>query len=63
MKFNEKPDYYFMKRLFRGVMERERISYDFDYDWCHLETDKNYNNGKLSLEIRPKETKFVEEEE
>ena len=52
-----------MKRLFRGVMERERISYDFDYDWCHLETDKNYNNGKLSLEIRPKETKFVEEEE
>lgn len=36
LKFNEKPDYAFLRRLFLGVMERENYEYNFDYDWCHM---------------------------
>merc|ERR1712217_688991 len=32
-KFEEQPDYNFVKRLFRDLAFREGIKYDLDFDW------------------------------
>ncbi len=37
LKFEEKPDYSFLRKLLRNVAERENIFYDFyNYDWVTL---------------------------
>lgn len=37
LKFEEKPDYSFLKKLLRNVAEKENIFYDFyNYDWVTL---------------------------
>lgn len=42
LKFDEKPDYSFLKRLLRAVAEREGIFYDFyNYDWVTIKPIEN----------------------
>ncbi len=35
LKFEEKPDYAFIKGLFRQAMERNDYKMDYKYDWTH----------------------------
>ena len=37
LKFEEKPDYSFLKKLLRNIADKENIFYDFyNYDWVTL---------------------------
>ena len=50
LKFDEKPDYSFLKELLRNVAQKEKIFYDFyNYDWVTL---KNINDVVLILNFR-----------
>ncbi len=40
LKFEDKPDYAFLRRLFKDLMERENLKVDFDYDWCSLDEER-----------------------
>ena len=36
LKFEDRPDYTFLKKLFRDLMERLGYEMDYAYDWCSL---------------------------
>lgn len=33
-------------------MEREEIVYDFNYDWCELNEERELESSKIKIEIR-----------
>lgn len=33
MRFEDRPDYVFMRRLFKDLFYREGLTYDFNFDW------------------------------
>jgi hypothetical protein len=33
LKFDEKPDYNYLKRLFKDLMHKSGYDYDYQYDW------------------------------
>jgi len=40
LRFEDKPNYSYLRNLFLDLMEREDIVYDFNYDWCSLNEEK-----------------------
>ena len=34
LRFEDKPDYGYLKRLFKDLFCREGFAYDYEYDWC-----------------------------
>jgi casein kinase 1 len=52
LKFEDKPDYTFLRRLFRELMEREGYKMDFDYDWCNLEEERVIESSKVKIELK-----------
>lgn len=40
MKFDEKPDYLFLKSLFKDLFIRSRFEYDYVYDWNIVAQEK-----------------------
>lgn len=36
LQFEDKPDYHFLRQLFRSVFHRENFSYDYIFDWTVL---------------------------
>lgn len=34
------------------LMEREEIVYDFNYDWCELNEERELESSKIKIEIR-----------
>jgi hypothetical protein len=40
LKFDDRPDYGFLKRLIKTIAERESIEFDYNFDWV---TKKNEN--------------------
>ena len=43
MRFDDRPDYGFLKRLIKTVAEREKIEIDYVYDWV-TKKQENVNN-------------------
>ena len=41
MRFEDKPDYKYLKQLFRDLFVREGFAYDYVYDWCKNATRGN----------------------
>lgn len=35
LKFQEKPDYNYLKKLFKDLFYRSGFDYDYHYDWSH----------------------------
>lgn len=33
LKFDERPDYTYLRSIFRGLLAREGLSYDYNFDW------------------------------
>lgn len=54
LKFEEKPDYRFLRKLFRDLAERIGLPIDYRYDWTLLPARKQIATNTLSL--------FVEKE-
>ena len=40
LKFEDKPDYNFLRRLFKDLFNRNGYEYDYVYDWCILDKPK-----------------------
>eukprot|EP01071_Lankesteria_metandrocarpae_P006132 Lankesteria_metandrocarpae@DN4251_c0_g1_i1.p1 len=36
LRFQDKPDYIYLRRLFKELFFREGHSYDFTFDWCYI---------------------------
>jgi hypothetical protein len=54
LKFEEKPDYNFLRRMFRDLFERIGFELDFQYDWTEFEESIEYETHKIQLEILKK---------
>jgi hypothetical protein len=54
LKFEERPDYKFMRRLFRDLFDRVGFSWDYNFDWCNFELKKQIETPNLQIKIEKK---------
>jgi serine/threonine protein kinase len=40
LRFDDRPDYGFLKRLIKTIAEREKIEFDYQFDWVKKQDDK-----------------------
>ena len=40
LKFDDRPDYSFLRRLLKGISEREGYGIDYNFDWNYFTHDK-----------------------
>ena len=52
LRFEDKPNYSYLRNLFLDLIDREGINYNYDFDWCHLNEEKTLENSKIKIEIR-----------
>jgi len=50
LRFEERPDYAYLKRMFKDLFFRENYQYDFIYDWTILNFNKNSRNEERTKE-------------
>ena len=55
LKFDQQPDYVYLRNLFRTIMNRYQYQYDWQFDWCLLQNNvSTYNvGGAPALQITP----------
>lgn len=41
LRFEDKPDYNFLKNLIRKMAERENIKFDYEFDWSSKNNSSN----------------------
>jgi len=41
LRFEDKPDYDYLHRLFRDLMTKQNLEFNYDFDWIHIEDDKS----------------------
>lgn len=41
-----------MRNLFLDLMEKEKLTYDYNYDWCNLNEERELESSKIKIEIR-----------
>ena len=56
LKFAQRPDYSFLRKLFTDLMDKLGYERDYEFDWCKLEHSAKLQNGTLSLSVRNKYT-------
>ena len=56
LRFEERPDYSYLKRLFKELFFRHNFQYDFLYDWVVLKE----SGGKARAEEEKKEARRTE---
>jgi len=44
LRFDDRPDYGFLKRLIKTISEKEKIEFDFNFEW----NNKKLENVKLN---------------
>jgi hypothetical protein len=49
LKFDDRPDYGFLRRLFKTIFEREKLEFDNDFDWFKLQGTKNEKSEDSKL--------------
>jgi hypothetical protein len=59
LKFEEKPDYHFLRKLFRDLAERIGLAIDYKYDWCTLPARKQLDINSLTLVIEKEGEEIV----
>lgn len=63
LKFEDKPNYAYLRNLFLDLMERQNIKYDYNYDWCSLNEERELEGNKIKIEIRrPLDLDEIEDE-
>lgn len=48
LRFDDRPDYQYLRQLFRNLFHRQGFSYDYMFDWNNLKFASNGNNGTSS---------------
>lgn len=55
LRFEDKPDYNFMRKLFKELFIKRNFELDYLYDWCLLAQQAGkpitYHNGKINVQI------------
>eukprot|EP00825_Cyclidium_porcatum_P048235 TRINITY_DN803_c0_g1_i2.p1 TRINITY_DN803_c0_g1~~TRINITY_DN803_c0_g1_i2.p1 ORF type:complete len:468 (-),score=109.82 TRINITY_DN803_c0_g1_i2:99-1502(-) len=54
LRFEDKPDYLYLRKMFKDLFYREGYEWDYVFDWClPIQGNKNpkYTNGKISIII------------
>lgn len=60
LRFDDKPDYSYLRKLFRDLFVREGYQYDYVFDWTvHRSEDGASGSGKAA----PGRRKVLQEEE
>jgi hypothetical protein len=54
LKFDDKPDYNFLRKTLREVLDREGLKFDYCYDWTLFGSNRKLDNGKIKIELRGK---------
>jgi hypothetical protein len=44
LRFDDRPDYGFLKRLIKTMAEREKIEFDYNFDWALKKPENVYLN-------------------
>ena len=39
LRFDDRPDYGFLKRLIKTIAEREKLEFDYNFDWINKKND------------------------
>lgn len=63
LKFDEAPDYSFLKDIFKEYFHRKQYGKGFDFDWIYLSndgSDQNIKMGEENQNIHTNLTKFVQ---
>lgn len=62
LKFEEKPDYNYLRRLFKELFMREGYEYDYVYDWVLIPVSIRYpfSLDKVTINLNPSEMKLPE---
>lgn len=50
LRFDDKPDYSYLRQLFRNLFHRQGFSYDYVFDWNMLKFVSTCLDGLRSLE-------------
>ena len=53
MRFDEKPDYMYLRKLFRDLFIREMFQYDYVFDWTILKYQVSTFNSSKQTRISP----------
>jgi hypothetical protein len=52
LKFEEKPDYNYLRKVFKELFSRMGYEYDYVYDWCkdqkHNYSSEHHNQNALN---------------
>ena len=56
LRFEEKPDYSFLRRIFREVFIKENFSFDYAFDWC---LPRGNSTAKPKKQKKTKENKIL----
>jgi len=59
LRFDDKPDYSYLRKLFRDLFVREGYQYDYVFDWSVQRTQEDGGSGKAT----PGRRKVVQEED
>ena len=49
LKFDDRPDYGFLKRLFKTIFDREKLEFDNDFDWFKNPKTEKTEDNKLNI--------------
>ncbi|KAJ2575932.1 serine/threonine protein kinase [Coemansia sp. RSA 1807] len=55
LRFDDKPDYTYLKRLFRDLFVRSDFKYDYVFDWTTFKAERNANAAQPQLPLSPEE--------
>jgi casein kinase I family protein HRR25 len=39
LRFDDRPDYGFLKRLIKTIAEREKVEFDYNFDWINKKNE------------------------
>ena len=56
LRFEDKPDYGYLKRLFKDLFVREGFQYDYNYDWCVMNSGAVRRSSSSKNSKRKKKT-------
>jgi len=51
LRFEDKPDYLYLRKMFKELFYRENYEWDYIYDWClpiAVKQTNNYDRSKLN---------------
>jgi len=46
LRFDDRPDYGFLKRLIKTIAEREKIEFDYNFDWISKKNEEKTEGGE-----------------